>query len=694
MGDADPGVEAPSRLLFYLAAAADLQRLAVGPALAAAAERAGMAFECHHDARRRGRHFGGGDPAVAPAGLPMGTSAAGGGHAEQVLWLATRYEILAVGDPTSTLWPALTAAGAHVLTRTTDPAELYRAVLGELEIAWNGGVLVLDAGTQGAQGAVLAPYAFPAFFADEVVLGLDVSCDRDLRERMELLGARRFTGLGVERRRAGAFPGGLDASEEELGEGEGYAAWTARLARRFEGFGRGVLLGDPELVASQLPKCRRLRLLALYGQPQSAVLDAASDLVTAAREPIFGRQWDDHDFFTLAEQGHGLQVLDPSPPFDAAVGVAGALDLEGGPAPVEPDDAQLEHWASEGRVLVTLLFWAGMLRELDCITRLLDLVADTGVHGGLVITAETAEHAARQRLVLLGVPPGQGGAGGLLEPLLGSTGRGVAAEAYLPEGRLEASLRESAEALAGVLPPELRPRGWWPLLDARLVARRPPPVELRSGRPTIAYTPRGGDSPVPAGTAAGATSSGHRRDPRALAGAAVRATRLSRLFEPRRPFDDRRPGPLEARVAEAVVGAGLEYMWTKTAFGRSRIAWRRGDFVALPFTAGNWDGWSPFYTLGGAADLRRAERRLLRSGEPGWLASTIDSPLWALPGEQWERGGALYEIAALAARGGASGRLVGATPGTVARYARVLAASESASFSASFSSASAERRGS
>src|SRR6266545_1905190 len=51
---------AAAPLLLYLASGTDAQRLAVGPALAAAADRAGWGFECYYDALRRGRHHGGG----------------------------------------------------------------------------------------------------------------------------------------------------------------------------------------------------------------------------------------------------------------------------------------------------------------------------------------------------------------------------------------------------------------------------------------------------------------------------------------------------------------------------------------------------------------------------------------------------------------------------------------------------------
>jgi hypothetical protein len=176
----------------------------------------------------------------------------------------------------------------------------------------------------------------------------------------------------------------------------------------------------------------------------------------------------------------------------------------------------------------------------------------------------------------------------------------------------------------------------------------------------------------PQAPAGGEPATGGGRDPRAAAGAVVRSLGLARLVDERRPFDGHRPGALDSEVVRAVRAAGLEYMWTKTSFGTSAPVLCDATFLALPFTAGNWDGWSPFYTLGRAADLHRAERRLLRAGRPGWLAGTIDSPLFALSGEVWEHGARLHEIARSATAGGRSGRLVNVRPGVVARYARLL----------------------
>ncbi|MGB2875428.1 MAG: hypothetical protein WBB76_08145, partial [Gaiellaceae bacterium] len=437
-------------LLLYLASAADPARTAVGPALAAAAERSGWRFECYYDAPRKGRHFGGGDPADARPGWPNGSLVAGGRHADHVGWLAHHFTIAALGDPACVLWPALDELGIEALARSNDPRELYSAAFARLGEELPRRVLVLDASPQGAHGVIVAPYLYPAFLTGEPALGLEA------RAGAEALDAECFEGLF-----AGELPW-LDAGDGEVGDRD-YADLTAELAERFSGWSKGFLLGDPDLVAAQLGRAVSLRLAAVYGRPQTQVIGSVGRALTSAREPVYGRQYDDRDFFELARCARGLQVVDPGPPFEAGRGLGAvppAAEAE------EPDDGQLESWAREGRVLSTLLFWCGMARELDCLPRIVDLVAETGLSAGLLTTADFLELAGNSALFLLGVPPERGGVHGLLEPLLASTGRGVAAEALLPAGALSESLAEARAAAAARLPDSLGPSGWWPLLDA------------------------------------------------------------------------------------------------------------------------------------------------------------------------------------------------------------------------------------
>jgi len=55
------------------------------------------------------------------------------------------------------------------------------------------------------------------------------------------------------------------------------------------------------------------------------------------------------------------------------------------------------------------------------------------------------------------------------------------------------------------------------------------------------------------------------------------------------------------------------------------------------------------------------------------LLGSIDSCLWTFSGHVLDRGRELKDMCRWMAAGGSSGRLVNVTPGTAARYARILA---------------------
>ncbi len=675
-------------LLLFLAHGGDPHRVAMAPALAAAAERAGWAFDLYYDGRRSGRHFGGWEDGNRTEATGTGSLMAGGRHLDHALWLTTRYRVVALGDPASPLWPGVEAGGECAL-RSTDPAALYEAAFRLLEQPLPAEVAVLDMAPQTPLGIVAAPFLYPRLLA-EPRLGIDASADAGLRERLEALGARRFVGLCVDPVRARHFPGGLDAVEGKVA-GESYASFSAGLAHRHADWGRGTLLGDPDLIAAQLPLAAAKRLLPLYGRPQTDVIDRAADLIRAGADPVYGRQFDDHDFFALGRLGRGLQIVDPDPPFASAAAVP--LRIPEPPQPFtdyEPDDATLRRWAAEGRVLTTLVLWSGMIRELHCIPRILDLVAATGLRCGLVVTVDSLTQSSPADLALLAVPEERGGVLGRVELLLGSTGRGVCAEGEMQAEELARLLADARAEVATMLPSGLMPRGWWPLVDSPLVPGSTPRLHWEEGRPVLRISPRPRPSETPASSAESAeTGAAAPRsaptaprtaapalDARRMIGNALRRYRLDRFYEAWRPYDDARPGPVRPDIAAAVRSAGFDYMWTKAGFGSAVPALMDGDFVALPFTAGDWDGWSPFYTIRNTAQVRSAERRLTRGGKPGWLASNIDSILWMLPGEVLEKGRALFQVAQLVAGGGGTGKLVNVTPNTVARYARILAEAE------------------
>src|SRR6266511_4217300 len=222
-------------LLLYLSHAGDPQRFAIGPTLAGLAERAGWEFDCYYSARRLGRHFGGGDPSETKPGGAAGSLVGGGRHADQVLWLAARHELVALGDPLSPLWPALRAAGAEELSASSEPAALYRAAHDRLGQELPSRGVVLDASPQGRHALVVPPYLYPTLLAGPPSLAIVTP--------------------------TGATPHGLaslgvtDTVVLPAGErGDTYSSLTARLAGEHRDWDAASCSATP---SSWPPSCRR-----------------------------------------------------------------------------------------------------------------------------------------------------------------------------------------------------------------------------------------------------------------------------------------------------------------------------------------------------------------------------------------------------------------------------------------------------
>ncbi|MGH2517972.1 MAG: hypothetical protein ACRDHP_20205, partial [Ktedonobacterales bacterium] len=468
----------------------------------------------------------------------------------------------------------------------------------------------------------------------------------------------------------------------EMSATDSFATLTERMARRWlPRYAGGWVLADPLTVSAWLPEAVRGRRLAIYGKPQGDVIRALEAEIAATTTAVLGRQYEDDDFFHLSGLGVAFQLIDPNrPPFPVrreAARTRGTPFGHGerghdfvGPAERdahEPDDDQLRAWAREGRILTSIIFWTGMLREEENLPRIVDLVALTRMKGAVALTVPALEYAMDGAMQMLSVPMARGGVFPHLEVLLASSGMGASIESRMPAGSLARHLATASEALARLhLPAALQPSGWWATMDPNMMpVPRPrlpvsPRVSTYAPYLRVRYSSARASQPASAaleehvGLASAPAARG--RGMKTRLGDWARAHALREMLDPYRPYEFYAPGPLRADMVEAARSAGLRYMFSKSGFGAPpSVLYQDPEFVALNYTVGHWDGWTPFETINSVRDLRHVERRLLARGKPGWLVGTLDSCLWAFTGPVWRRSNDLYAIAEFIARGGASG---------------------------------------
>ena len=695
------------RLLLYITTDSNPARNAVAATLAWAARRANWYFEVYYDAYRLGEHYGGGDPDLAPEGMLTGGTLVGGRHHERLYLLLHRFDTLVVTSGPVAFDAALRQLGVARL-EPSNTHDLYEQVFAALRVELPTLCVVVDAAPTATLTGIDA-YGYPEI-VERSALAFEASTvtpemARWLAEhhiadvRTLWLGAQRRDHL--QRTLAPALGESGLAALDEVERADTFQSVTERLARRWlDQFPGGWILADPLTVSAWLPEAVRERRLAVYGKPQREIIRRLSAELQATDAAVLGRQYEDGDFFDLSSLGVAFQLIDPGrPPFPvlrfAGYDWASAAHPQLPLAEADPDDAQLRQWAREGRVLTSVIFWTGMIRELENLPRIVDLVALTRLKAGLALTVQAMEYQPETALEALSVPLAQGGVYPHLEPLLASCGLGASIESRMPSGRLSAYLSAANRKMDELgIPPAWRPTGWWATMDPDMLPLRKPllPVtpKLAAHAPFVRlrYTApssqryddadAASSSTTPATAAAAeiaAPASALSRKQRI--GAWARAHGLSEALDPYRPYELFAPGPLRTDVIEAARAAGLRYVFSKAGFGAPpRVLALSDDFIAMNYTVGRWDGWTPFETINDIEDVRVAERRLFARRQPGWLVGTFDSCLWTFTGPVWQRGAALHQIATLLARGGDSGRLINVTPRVVARYARIVAESD------------------
>ncbi len=668
-----PG-DSRKRLLLLLTRLSDFRTTPLAATLAWVCRSNGWVFDAYYDSYHEGVHFPGGDWRDLDLGKVTGGTVCTDRHFEEFYLLLLRFDVAVVVTGESVLAPSVKRLEVPVIADNASTALVYRSVFAHFGMPLPKTIVMVGANLDRALKGMEA-FLTPEIWLREALGVHETISDEELKELCEpdseVLCSCVHDSVIQRLRQQGYRVQVVD----RIHAGDDYSTVTKRMATRWADCAGGWLLGDPVLACHWIPKSCEDRLVPIYGIPQQRIIRELADLIRGKGSVVYGRQSSDHDFFALSRLNQSLQVVDPCrPPFQSVRHLNSTWinsSREGFFAP-EYSDEELRGFRREKKVLVSLVFWSGMIRELVNLYPLMDLISSTRLRCGLVLTSESFEYMMHPPLELLTVPLEDGGVYPLVEVLLGSTGAGVAIESVMDKRIVAQRLAEAMKAIKGKVPHEAyAPRGWWGTMDTDLEPlpwwRKPRPVKFFDEWPWLRLRI---PAEVPGAAVDGQGNSGFVHRLRA----AGRAMGLSRFAEPLRPYEGYRAGGIDREMVDAVKSAGLQYMFTKAGFKSAPEAQYIDDeMVALNYTAGQWDGWTPFETVNSVRDLRQAEDKMLRGRRPGWIVSTIDTCQWTFGGELWKKAPRLLDICRFCSSGGKSGRLLNVKPFTLARYARIMA---------------------
>jgi hypothetical protein len=272
---------------------------------------------------------------------------------------------------------------------------------------------------------------------------------------------------------------------DEIKDGDTIGAVTVRIAERWQSWAQGVTFGDPDIIYFLLAtNCRERRVsvfaprksihpsrihVSPYTEERSAIADKVIHLCQeTGNNVVIGRQTCDGDLIYWGGSGICMQIMDPNRPVFPILNQNPQVWPDMGGTSVyefEPDDDTLRTWASEGKVLTSLLWHSGEVAHTEGMLNVIEFGIITRLKMGIGV------HAARyqtcpQLWELSTIPNEKGGALGLIEPLLYSGGMGIMGERFcLPED-LRLHCDNALEIIETITGPDHLPKGYYAFYDS------------------------------------------------------------------------------------------------------------------------------------------------------------------------------------------------------------------------------------
>jgi hypothetical protein len=633
-------------LVMFLSTWDNPHKDAIAATLAWLTDRLNLHFEVYYEAVYSGKHF-------SPYSLEdfFGSTVVGGSHLERFYLLNKLFDVKYViyGQPKLFSSSLLERIGANIIVETQDLSDFYQKIFSHFKVQLPKDLVLVE--TRPFQGNLelssksknhgyikklvinsrnklfskrkplnnnlinVNPYCYPEIFHRQALgAGFTSPLNFDIHEIADITNIHTFflPDEKVDELKEQSFKVSLI---DKIQQGDTYWSITNRIMSRWQRHSNGVTFSDPVLTSYWLPWLCRHKKLAVYEPFMEPVRRQMRDMALNTKDrTVYGRHSNDRDITELSKDDIIWNIMDPGRPSFPIMEEADyrMYQPEKTCYELEPDDDTLRSFADERKILCTYLFYSPDIRHVEVLPRINELAMLTGMKAGVAITAQWYQMNP-EILETINVPLENGGVFPNVEPLLCSAGMGVGVEAkeFLKETTLRKHLMDARKIIAETAGSKFVPKGHYPFLD------------------TLKDYPYA----------------------KSVLNCVSDADPSFKIFE----------------------DLGFDYSISYLSPGNPKTLFKSENFVAINHTSKQWCPYSPFLVMSDLNEVKQLEHSLSLKKKSGWIIASLDSPLWLYSYYQWQKANKLFEMASYTSRGGATGKLIPATPHVISRYARILA---------------------
>lgn len=405
-----------------------------------------------------------------------GSTVIGGHHAEVLLRTLQKYETTIINIDSINIFGTI-INGQNVYHYQGLP-ELYDFVCKKLDRDFPDEIIAVQ--TKGLKGKLnyIFPYLYPeATYRNTIIVPLEL--DKHNIQKMKKLGVNKI--LTVKHKNP-SFKHWNDQGFEiesaiQIADQDSLFSITKQIAERWIEKADGVDLCEPVLATNLIPfGIRNNRLQLMSDHTTEKAIGYLPELIKSKdQKTIYARYnggsivkgvWD-LGLFSLFKNNLSIEVLEPGRPVLTVQGV----EPSAFPQPefscfdLEPSDNKLRQWAKEKKVLVSMMMHSGEMSHDDAMVNFIDLATVKKVSLGMGMHFQRYRYSPWS-IELIHVPQEEGGALGLAEPVLHSSGCGIIAESMADPKKVANMMKKSKEQIAKIAGERFAPKGVYCYLDA------------------------------------------------------------------------------------------------------------------------------------------------------------------------------------------------------------------------------------